>query len=351
MIKDICNQKNIISCLLILIFFSCSPLPDMVSTEKNGNTYSADDVRRMSVDQPFQLSGDYFRERDEKPSRNLNALFPKEKKDGATAPSSGEAEKRTVIAAAAGGNAEKSAAETASPPPAPVPGKTAETKGGPVKTGLILDKDNMDADRAEQILNALPSAAQDLPVIFASQEKVDEVMAGAECPPRDLQCISAMLSAYPGVRMLILIETFRRQPTGEILARIGVVDTGILFRYPTMEIRIPDNPRAVSAVLRQVLSFAVKKSEIMPWFCRPFSSDKDEWYVSAGKKSGLKRGQELAVISPGKVIQSPIGLPAGWLPGQKRGVLKIRQLFGEDFALCTLENGKEPNPEDLLMLP
>lgn len=220
-----------------------------------------------------------------------------------------------------------------------------------------MDKEKIAPDTAQKILQALPEAVRNLAVISADREKIEEVMSRSACPQRDLQCLSAALSLYPGVRMLVLMETFDlpKNKSGNIKTRIGVVDAGLLFRYPTMEIDLPlagkDTDAAITAILHEVFDFAVKKSQIMPWFCRAFSSDKGEWYVSAGSRTGLKNGQELQVISPGKVIQSPIGMPAGWIPGEVKGLLAVKQLFGEDFAVCTLKSGKGPEPEDLLLMP
>ena len=360
-------RKWLAPVLTLGILWGCGPMPDIVSTEKKeGQKYSADEVRQMTVDQPFQLSGDYFRERDQKPSKDLGKLFSKkaEKKTDAkavqtdkqqAAPKAETADSRTVASTAPAPVSESASAPST---PASVPVTEKKTAASfPIKTGLIIDKEKISSEAAQRILQALPRAAQNLPVISADREKMEEIMSRSACPERDLQCLSAALSLYPGVRMLVLIETFDlpKEKSGNIKTRMGVVDTGLLFRYPTMEINLPlagkDTDTAIAAILRQVLDFAVKKSEIMPWFCRSFSSDKGEWYVSAGSSTGLKTGQELRVISPGKVIQSPIGMPAGWIPGEVKGHLAVKQLFGEDFAVCTLKSGKGPEPEDLLVMP
>ncbi|GBC62463.1 hypothetical protein DENIS_3435 [Desulfonema ishimotonii] len=62
-------------------------------------------------------------------------------------------------------------------------------------------------------------------------------------------------------------------------------------------------------------------------------------------------GDELAVVSGGKLIKSPTGLPAGWIPGPTKGRLKVVQLFGKDFAVGKLIDGQGPKPADLLMKP
>ena len=360
-------KKLLAPVLAIGILWGCGTLPDIVSTEKKeGQKYSADEVRQMTVDQPFQISGDYFRERDQKPSRDLGKLFSKkpEKKTDAKSvqtetqqpvPKPENTDKRAAVSAAPA-----PVSEVASATSFPVSDSVTEKKTGvsfPVKIGFIMDKEKIAPDTVQKILQTLPAAAQNLPVISADREKIEEVMSRSACPQRDLQCLSAALSLYPGVRMLILIESFDlpKDKSGNIKTRIGVVDAGLLFRYPTMEINLPlagkDPDAAIAAILHEVLDFAVKKSQIMPWFCRAFSSDKGEWYISAGSITGLKTGQELRIISPGKVIQSPIGMPAGWIPGEVKGQVAVKQLFGEDFAVCTLKTGKGPEPEDLLVMP
>ncbi len=360
-------KKWLAPVLTLGILWGCGPLPDIVSTEKKeGQKYSADEVRQMTVDQPFQLSGDYFRERDQKPSTDLGKLFSRkaEKKTEAKSvqtdtqqpvPKTESTDTQAAVAADPVPVSEIASAESS-----PVSDPVTEKKTGvsfPVKTGLIIDKEKIFSETAQRIMQALPIAAQNLPVISADREKMEEVMSRSACQERDLQCLSAALSLYPGVRMLVLMENFDlpKEKSGNIKTRIGVVDAGLLFRYPTMEINLPlagkDPDTAIAAILHQVLDFAVKKSQIMPWFCRAFSSDKGEWYVSAGGGTGLKTGQILQVISPGKVIQSPIGLPAGWIPGEVKGQLAVKQLFGEDFSVCTLKSGKGPEPEDLLVMP
>ncbi len=105
----------------------------------------------------------------------------------------------------------------------------------------------------------------------------------------------------------------------------------------------------ISGVIDNIAEFTHKKSEIMPWFCRSFSTEKEDWYISAGKISGLKSGDKLNIISEGKLVKSPTGLPAGWIPGASKGILQVKQTFGKDFAACTLIQGKGPTPEDVLL--
>jgi hypothetical protein len=66
---------------MITAMVGCASAPDIASTEKSeGEKYSADEVRHMTVDQPFLTSGEYFRERNQEPERNLSELFAKKEK-------------------------------------------------------------------------------------------------------------------------------------------------------------------------------------------------------------------------------------------------------------------------------
>ena len=60
------RKKNWASYFLAFtILAGCAGAPDITSTEKSADQpYSAADVRHMTIDQPFVLSGDYFRERE-----------------------------------------------------------------------------------------------------------------------------------------------------------------------------------------------------------------------------------------------------------------------------------------------
>ncbi|WP_461833589.1 hypothetical protein, partial [Desulfothermus sp.] len=63
-----CLQERFKFILPFLLFiFSCAGIggekPDIVSNTKVNGTLSNADVRRIVVDQPFLISGDYFRQR------------------------------------------------------------------------------------------------------------------------------------------------------------------------------------------------------------------------------------------------------------------------------------------------
>ncbi len=339
----------------ILLLAACTSAPDIVSTDKaEGERYSADEIRRRTVDQPFLLSGDFFREREGDPEITFNTgkdATPSETEkngieaDTAQKPSQPITERPTP----------KTSEPTAeSPPPSP---SSMEQLDHPIKIATVFDPSAVHQDRRQRVRAVLTTAASGHPVIVADEEKVREMLATSDClEQRDLRCIAERLGVYPGVRMLMLVETFQWADTlpGQAMARISLVDTGIGYRYPPMEISATVQSAAyldgfIGGAFHQLMGFAVLKSRIMPWFCRAFSTEETRLYVSAGEKSGLNVGDALNVTTPGKLVASPTGLPAGWVPGEVVGKVRVDTLFGADFAVCSLTEGRMPTPGDLLI--
>ncbi len=358
---------------LMLLWWGCASAPDIVSKEtKEGDAYSADEVRRVTVDQPFLLSGDYFREKKQEKRIDLGNLLSKnesESKDSGV-----EELSNSKIQAQASNPPIPQASNPipqASNPPIPqasnpipqasnpsIPNPS-NPQPFPPKVGFILDPESMTRETAKAILLATPQVAKAFPVIVADQDQIMETLTSTDClEKRDLLCVSRAVGVYPGVRMLALIERFEipKQMPGTVRTRIEVVDTGLSVRYPLIEITAQLRNKAevntfISQVLRNLFDFAVKKSGIMPWFCRSFSREKQSWYISAGKMSGLKPGDALRVVSGGKLVKTPAGLPAGWIPGKQKGTLKVDLLFGRDFASCSLTEGEGPDSDDMLLTP
>jgi hypothetical protein len=340
-----------------LLLAACGTPPDIVGTEKKpGEAYSADEIRYRTVDQPFMISGDYFRERDRKPSVvfDLSGEGAREAKPADAAPANASGEKTgaaepEILAAAP-------SPEPADPDP---PAAVSDRAAAPLKIALVVDENGAGPEAAEALPAALIRAVEGTPAQMADPSHVAEVMAGPACPEtRDLGCLSAALSIYPGARMVLLAERVRlpeRYP-GILQLQASVVDTGLAFRYPVMAVAVPvaresDRRTALAAAMRKAVDFCVDRSGIMPWFGRSFSREGEEWYISAGARSGLEPGDRLRVVPGGRTIQSPAGTPAGWLPEAPAGTVEVTLLFGADFAACRLVEGRGPTPADLLMRP
>lgn len=366
--------------LAALALTACGTPPDIAGTEKKpGETYSADEVRYRTVDQPFMISGDYFRERDQDPSVNIDLSgdssgdrpkgSAKREGEGETGPAgprtASAAEREETVE-----RTERSAPESvrtrvptaaastpAQVPPAPLVSKK---NAAPVKIALIVDEENIAPEISAALPAALIRAAEELPVVVAAPDRVTEVILGPACPRRrDLGCLSSALAVYPGARMVLLAERVEmpgRYP-GNVQAQATVVDAGLSYRYPAMAVTAPvreatDARTAMAAMMHKVLTFCVDRADMLPWFCRAFSREGEEWYLSAGARSGLKPGDRLRVIPGGRIVRSPAGTPAGWIPEAPVGTVEVTLLFGPDFAAARLVDGRGPEPGgDMLMRP
>jgi hypothetical protein len=244
--------------------------------------------------------------------------------------------------------------------PAPLASEeTAPKTSAPVKIALVVDEENIAPEISAALPAALIRAAEELPVVVAAPDRVTEVMLGPACPEeRDLGCLSSALSVYPGARMVLLAERVEmpgRFP-GNLQLQATVVDAGLSYRYPAMAVTAPvekaaDTRTAMAAMMHKVLTFCVDRADMLPWFCRAFSREGEEWYLSAGARSGLKPGDRLRVVPGGRVVRSPAGTPAGWIPQAPVGVIEVTLLFGPDFAAARLVEGRGPEPGDMAMRP
>ena len=337
--------------LVAMLIGGCASSPDMVSTKRvEGEKYSADEVREMVVDQPFLLSGDYFRERTQK-SRSLKELLNLGSDENNETIQSSKSSQSTQRAAHEGRGGAYSSNK-------PISSHAASPLSLPVKVGFLLDRGRV-SDRTEnKIFRLIPDIAPAFQVLPVSQDQIHEALSISDClEKKDLLCIAGTLSLFPGVQMLALIERFDvpSQFPGSTVVKLAMVDTGIPFRYPAMEITASVNDALamedfIKGVLHKIFDVAVAKSGVMPWFCRSFSEDDGKWYISAGERSGLTIGQQLQVMSGGRVVRAPGGLPAGWLPGTPTGTLKVDRFFGSDLAVCSLVTGDGPDPENVILL-
>ncbi|MEA1968855.1 MAG: hypothetical protein U9N77_11640 [Thermodesulfobacteriota bacterium] len=335
--------------ILIVCLFGCASGPDIVSTDKNNTRFSNAETREICIDNPTMISGDYFRERQQTPSLNLGQLLASKKKSSSDQKN---LEKKV----------EQLQQEVASIKNSPDTLKTIkknlpEHNNVKVKIGLLIDKTSISPANIHYLSSAAVKLESKMPMVLVNNDEIYETLAKSQdIENKDLYRTSGILTVYPGIRMLVLVENFKFPDIcpGMASAKISIVDSGLFHRYQSMNIKMPvknagDIGKFTENIMYSALGKAVKASKISPWFCRIFSKEKNLFYINAGKKTGLKKGDLLKIISGGKLIKSPAGIPAGWIPGQEKGILKVDLLFGKDFAECSLTKGKEPCTEDLLV--
>ncbi len=356
---------------ICLLAAGCVNKVDMVSEEKaKGKKYSADEIRRITVDQPFFVSGDYFRERDQKtvPAKELIAKAmgnddkekvgaSQKKPEKVAASDVQETDRQPAKDRAKAIRIEK--AGNIKPQKKSAKPVFADIDSFPPKIGILFDREKIDSDTISKIRIIADSLAKSMKIYLADANKTDETVSHGPCTKkRDLLCTSKALGVYPGVRMIVLAEEFKLPKTlpGKAVSIFSLVDTGITARYPSIEIAAVLNTETekdsfIMGTLQNMFEIALDKEKIMPWFCRVFSKQDNRYYITAGKTSGLKPKDRLVIMAPGKMIKSPAGLPAGWIPGKEKGIMEVELLFERDFAACILVKGSEPGKEDMIVKP
>ncbi|SFM44451.1 hypothetical protein [Thermodesulforhabdus norvegica] len=328
---------------LLTVFSACGSgkLPDITSEKPpEGYTFSSAQVRRIMIDQPFLLSGDYFLKRDpEKESTNLIRIFADA---GDKARAVRDQEERLA-------RLEEAVFKRR---------LRAEQDIFATKVGFLVDRDRVKAPAAESFLRVADEETENRGAIFIGDRDIREVLSKTDClERRDLACISRIVGIYPGVRMLNIVEVLDLPETfpANSVARVSIVDTGLSYRYPILEMTMPVKSQAeVNEFLRllaaKIVDIAMEKKNIMPWYCRAFSEEGDgRWFISAGALSGLHEGDILNVIRSGRLVKAPTGTPAGWIPGDPKGMVQVERLVGEDLAIVSLVSGLPPDLEDFLI--
>ena len=321
---------------------------------------------QLAVQQPFLVSGDDFREKKAEGGLSMKVdtggreeaertqVLLEERVSRLEKRAAGKGE----VAAGGAHEANRSAAGGISAgPEASMADETPTTGGMRIKVGMLVDRRGVAEAGARHLSNAAYVVSVRFPVTPVSPKEIGEALARKSAADYgDLEAVAREIGIYPGVRMLILVDRFQLPAAypGKVSADINVVDAGAAHRYPLppME-RTVNSEGDVEKFAREAMAGAfeqaVSRSALMPWFCRAFSSDGKTFYVNAGKRSGLLPGHRLSVVTGGKLVKAPSGIPAGWIPGRPTGTLRVDLNFGKDLSSCTLVQGNAPSPADLLV--
>lgn len=343
---SIANPVGFLLVLFLVGVSGCESSPDIVSREKApGQKYSAAEVREVLVDHPFLLSGDYFRERtDLKPFVLADVLSGSRKDSDESAKETQEAQEKRL--------AKLEAAVFEGRRPGPPSGDLLRWK-----VGFLVDSQGVPSYLADRLLAQADRLSVTYDVLFVHHRDLEQVLSQTDCLQRhDLGCIVRITAIYPGVRFLALVEslTIPSSFPGTAKARFGVVDAGIGYRFPLQQMEMPlresgDVEKFLELIARRSYEQALDHKGLMPWTTHVFSDQKGEWFVSAGHRSGLMVGDLLDIIGEGRLVNSPTGTPAAWIPGNAKGRLRVERLFGEDLAVCVLVSGSPPQMEDWLI--
>lgn len=112
------------------------------------------------------------------------------------------------------------------------------------------------------------------------------------------------------------------------------------------------NDKALSAAIANLLDKLLHKLSDKPWTSGVLSVDGDKILISGGERQGLKIGDRLLTMVPGKVIKSPQTGFNIQLPHKQVGELEIEGFFGDsetnEGAICHVVEGQFPNTDHII---
>jgi hypothetical protein len=217
------------------------------------------------------------------------------------------------------------------------------------KVGLVFAAD-IAAPLQDQVEQALLASGTDFPVAVASTAELDKQLAAYDCAPFRLDGCGERLVVYPGVHYLAEIsrlQVLANQAVAEVRLHdlaYGVKHAAIVVELPAVNGEL--SQRVLRGLTDKIMTDVLTAARATPWSTRAFDHEGGEIFLAAGERSGLQPGMVLAVHGKGRLVRSPSGGVAGWIPGPKKGELKVTGLFGDDYAIAELTDGEPPTPDD-----
>ena len=91
--------------------------------------------------------------------------------------------------------------------------------------------------------------------------------------------------------------------------------------------------KALDACLDDILDGILRHMDLLDWTTTIARIDGQNFYINAGRSSGLRIGDTLEVFEPGKEIIHPTtNISLGWTTGKSKGFIRVTELFGVDAA-------------------
>ncbi len=98
--------------------------------------------------------------------------------------------------------------------------------------------------------------------------------------------------------------------------------------------------KAIQLAIEEVTGDIVDEINRMEWYTRIVKIDGDRVYLNAGRLTGLRVGDLMDVFGPaGGGIEQLAGISMDPLKGQRKGQVRVSQLFGTDAAIAHRTHG------------
>ncbi|MFQ6078662.1 MAG: hypothetical protein ACE5NJ_05940 [Thermodesulfobacteriota bacterium] len=97
---------------------------------------------------------------------------------------------------------------------------------------------------------------------------------------------------------------------------------------------------AIQLAIEELTGKILAEIDRMGWYTRIVKIDGDRVYLNAGRLTGLKVGDLMDVYGPGGgKIEHIVGVPMDHFGGQRKGQVRVSQLFGTDAAMARVTSG------------
>ena len=107
--------------------------------------------------------------------------------------------------------------------------------------------------------------------------------------------------------------------------------------------------KAVDTCLDDILDGFLREIDLLDWSTTIARIEGEDFYINAGRQSGLRIGDTLEVFEPGKEIFHPTtNFSLGWTTGKLKGTLRVTNLFGVDAAAKKMVQGQGFNVDDVV---
>jgi hypothetical protein len=131
-----------------------------------------------------------------------------------------------------------------------------------------------------------------------------------------------------------IVDTF----SGRILKDLSASNPIIASRekgvFPEERAKV----RAIDLTINDISKALSRELDNLDWFCRVAKVEGEEIYINAGKLTGLKIGDVMAVFRPGGAGER----------GELKGKIQISAFLGIDASMAKLVDGKKPDVNDIL---
>ncbi len=366
--------------LLLCVCAACAARKSATQAEEPKQEPSAEEKSRQAweeriTDHPWQISGEYFEQKDHSNTINLNEWWESRKKVEAKQEETEERLARLEKAVAEGqaisptqGQGETLQVAAVQPVPAPnVPPGTEFRRIPRFKLALVIRPEVYQA--AAEIRGPLLEAVshqfdQHTQLLLVGPQEVEDILIqqGLAISPMNTEKTAQALGIYPAARLVLFVDKLALlHETEGIKGRLdyNVVD-GFSGRSVTGGEETgsassgPDGEGKLLEDLMGRVALAVEnKAAQYEWLSRVAIVEGKSIYLCAGEASGLKPGDILAVYGPGREMVHPIAkVSMGFQRGPYKGTIKVLKLFGGDAAEALVVAGEgKIEGNDLVALP